>query len=34
LLRKRLAQRPSVRDTLWLQQAQPGYQTDAGGHRE
>jgi uncharacterized protein HemY len=30
LLRKRLAQRPSIRDTLWLQQAQLGYQTSVG----
>ena len=30
LLRKRLARRPSTRDTLWLQQAQSGYQTGIG----
>jgi uncharacterized protein HemY len=32
-LRKRLARRPSARDTLWLQQAQSAPTTDVGGQR-
>ena len=31
LLRKRLARRPSARDTLWLQQAQVALPKDVGG---
>jgi len=34
LLRKRLARRPSVRDTLWLQEAQEAHPTSVGGHGE
>jgi tetratricopeptide (TPR) repeat protein len=34
LLRKRLARRPSVRDTLWLQEAQEAHPTGVGGHGE
>jgi uncharacterized protein HemY len=34
VLRKRLARRPSARDTLWLQQAQSGHQAERGSNRE